>query len=167
MNNEEYSVLFVCTANRIRSVMAQALLNEQIRAEDVPGAWRIDSAGTWAMNGFPPMPKAVEVMAELGLDISDHRSQAVDQVPLSSYALILVMERGHQEALTLEFPEFADRIHLIGELTGGAYEVHDPVAGTLQDYRRTAETLRDILVNGFDRLRQLAAEGLGNIKLKD
>ena len=156
MSVDEFSVLFVCTANRIRSVMAEAFLREQVREQNVMAHWRIGSAGTWASAGMPPMPKAVDAMAELGIDISGHRSCSVDDAQIGSYALILVMERGHREALSVEFPEFADRVHLLSEMTGQAYEIGDPIAGPSSGYRHTAEMLEEIVKAGFERIRTLA-----------
>jgi protein-tyrosine phosphatase len=154
-----FSVLFVCTANRIRSVMAEALLREQVRDQNALEHWRIGSAGTWAIAGMPPMPKAVDAMAELGIDISGHRSCPVDDAQIGSYALILVMERGHKEALTVEFPEFADRVYLLSEMTGQAYEIGDPITGPTSGYRHTAEMLEEVVKAGFERIRTLAGNG--------
>ncbi|MGB9521787.1 MAG: low molecular weight phosphatase family protein, partial [Anaerolineales bacterium] len=46
------SVLFVCTANQCRSPLAQGLF--QLALNGQLSGWRIDSAGTWAVNGLPP-----------------------------------------------------------------------------------------------------------------
>ncbi len=59
----------VCTANRVRSPMAEALLKALVAAGS-GRAWRIESAGTWAVEGLPPMPRTEAVMAERGIDIS-------------------------------------------------------------------------------------------------
>ena len=57
-----------------------------------------------------------------------------------------------------QFPEMAGRVYLISEMAGMNDEVHDPVAGTLADYRRTADELQRILEAGMSRIRQLAAQ---------
>ena len=64
-------VLFLCTGNSCRSQMAEGLL----RAE-YGDKFEAFSAGTRpvAVN-----PRAIQVMAEAGLDISDHRSQALGE----------------------------------------------------------------------------------------
>ncbi len=148
----------VCTANRVRSPMAEALLRELVAADSSRGdAWRIESAGTWAVAGLPPMPRTEAVMAERGIDIGAHVSQPIEECAVESFNLVLVMEKGHREALIHEFPEIAGRVYLISEMAGMNDEVHDPVAGTTADYRRTADELHRILTTGMSRIRQLAA----------
>jgi arsenate reductase len=65
------SVLFICTHNSARSQMAEGLLN---------GLCGRDYAGFSA--GLEPSsvrPEAVAVLAELGLDISHHRSKGLEE----------------------------------------------------------------------------------------
>ncbi len=64
-------MLFVCTHNSARSQMAEGMLR----------AWNGDdfeafSAGTEVSK---VRPEAIQVMAELGIDISAHRSKSVDE----------------------------------------------------------------------------------------
>jgi arsenate reductase len=65
-------VLFVCTHNSARSQMAEGLLNHQHG-----GHYEAWSAGT-TPRGVHPM--AVEVMKEIGIDISHHTSKRVEEV---------------------------------------------------------------------------------------
>ena len=61
-------VLFVCTGNSARNQMAEALLPL------ISPEFEAASAGT---NPVGVNPMAVEVMRELGVDISHHRSKHV------------------------------------------------------------------------------------------
>ena len=90
------------------------------------------------------MPRTEAVMAERGIDISAHASQPIEECDMASFNLVLVMEKGHREAVVREFPEMAGRVYLISEMAGMNDEVHDPVAGTLADWR-TADELQRIL----------------------
>ncbi len=155
-SSAERSVLFVCTANRCRSPMAEALFRDLVQKQDGQTRWRVSSAGTWAVDGLPAMPLAEAVMEELGLDIKSHSAHIVDHELLSSFSLILVMERGHKEALQVEFSEIAKRIYLLTEMCGGHYDIYDPVSGTLRDYRATAAEIRQLIEQGWERIDALA-----------
>jgi arsenate reductase len=64
------TVLFVCKANRGRSVMSQALLERA-----AAGRHHAVSAGSEAVPGMPPHPVVVEAMRGIGIDISQHTAQ--------------------------------------------------------------------------------------------
>ena len=69
-------VLFLCTGNSCRSQMAQGLLQSLARSGAIDGDVIARSAGT-DPQGLNPL--AVEVMAELDIDISDHESEHLDR----------------------------------------------------------------------------------------
>jgi arsenate reductase len=66
------TVLFLCTGNSCRSQMAEGLVNQSLG-----DGWEAYSAGT-APAGYVH-PLAVEVMAELGIDISRQQSKSADR----------------------------------------------------------------------------------------
>jgi arsenate reductase len=66
------NVLFLCTGNSCRSQMAEGLVNYFL-----DGQWQAYSAGT-APAGYVH-PLAIQVMAELGLDLSSHRSKTAEE----------------------------------------------------------------------------------------
>jgi arsenate reductase len=70
MNKKQ--VLVLCTGNSCRSQMAEALINH-----DLGETWHAYSAGT-APSGYVH-PLAIEAMAELGIDLSGHRSKSTDE----------------------------------------------------------------------------------------
>ena len=66
-------VLFLCSHNSARSQMAQGFLRA------IGGdRFVVESAGTTAAYGVHPL--AVRTMAEVGIDLSSHRSKTVDEV---------------------------------------------------------------------------------------
>ena len=69
--HERTRVLFICTGNRARSQMAEGLLRH-LAADRFEAL----SAGT---NPGGLAPQTVEVMAEIGVDVSGQRSQHVDE----------------------------------------------------------------------------------------
>jgi protein-tyrosine-phosphatase len=148
------SVLIVCTANQCRSPMAMAILRS--KTGQLPGEWKIESAGTWAVEGAPANQKTQQVLAELGLDLSAHRSRMVTREMLAAFNLILVMEPGHKEALQIEFPEAANRTFLLSEMIGLSFTIMDPVGGEIEGYRATAREIDHILIEGLEKIDSLA-----------
>jgi arsenate reductase len=64
------TILFVCKANRGRSVMSAAFAE---RLGD--GRHRALSAGSDADPANAPHPEVIEAMRDVGIDVSDHRAQ--------------------------------------------------------------------------------------------
>jgi len=66
------SILFLCVANSARSQMAEGLARHLVDT-----AVRVQSAGSEPTS---VNPLAVEVMAEIGIDISEHHSKSVGSI---------------------------------------------------------------------------------------
>lgn len=75
------SVLFCCTMNSVRSPMAEGLLKALY-----PRKVFVDSVGVRKQEVDP---LAVEVMDEIGIDISKHKSKTFDDLEDSSFDLIV------------------------------------------------------------------------------
>ncbi|MCK4940051.1 MAG: arsenate reductase ArsC [Rhodospirillaceae bacterium] len=75
------AVLFSCTSNSIRSPMAEGIL-KHLHGGNI----YVDSVGVRSLevDGF-----AVEVMNELGIDISDHKAKTFDNLEDSSFDLVI------------------------------------------------------------------------------
>ena len=149
-------ILFVCTANRCRSPMAERLFKNILTSRgQPPEAWQVTSAGTWAVDGIPPDDKLIAAMAAFGIDIRDHRSRMLDAAMIADQDLVLVMEERHKEALRFEFPDQSDRVFLVSEMIDQYFEISDPFSGPIKFYQRTAGQLKEILTQGFERIVQI------------
>lgn len=150
------SVLVVCTANVCRSPMAEALLRARVESEGE--TWRIESAGTWALEGRPAANRTQQVLEERGIRLLNHLARTVTLEIMKEFNLILTMEQGHKEALKVEFPELAPRIYLISEMIGQRFDIKDPIQGPLSEFEDTALELERIIQQGFARIRILASQ---------
>ena len=79
-----------------RRMLAMSLECQDAELED--RGIEISSAGTGALAGYPPSAHAVEVMAERGIDISEHRSRPITVDALLASDYIWVMARHHLES---------------------------------------------------------------------
>jgi protein-tyrosine-phosphatase len=98
------------------------------------------------------------VLWKKGIDLTLHRSRSVTGELLEHFNLILTMERGHKEALRVEFPEIAQRIYLVSEMAGKSHDIQDPMGGSLADFQETADELNRLLTRGLDNIVRLAQE---------
>jgi len=150
------SVLFVCTANRCRSPMAEALFKQEVVRRGEAGQWQIQSAGTWTEAGVPATQFSQVVMERRQIDLTQHRSQPVDGELLRAADVILVMTHNHRESLQAEFPEIAERVYLLSQLIDRQFDIEDPYGGSLDDYEACADDIQKILTNGWARLVELS-----------
>lgn len=134
-------VLVVCTANMCRSPMAEALLDRVTPADVVVG-----SAGVLAEVGRPATPRAVEVMARRGLDISAHRSRPTSQELLAGSDLVVTMESAHLVQLVADDPGLLGRVFTLVELVDAIPRVRgaatlDSALDAVQEHRTTRSHL--------------------------
>lgn len=150
------AILFVCTANQCRSPMASALFREILAKRGIGADWRVESAGTWAVEGAPASEGSLAVMAARGIDLSGHRARGVTGELLASFDLVLTMERNHKEALKAEFAEAVGRIYMLSEMAELSHDVRDPIGGAFADYLETATEIERLLQRGFENIQRLA-----------
>jgi len=152
------TILLVCTANQCRSPMAEGLMRRKLEREGRAGEIRAASAGVDALDGCRATENSIQAMAARGIDISGHRSRATTDRILQDAALILTMERAHANVLQALFPAHAERVHLLAQMTGLESDVADPVGSPLEDYRRTAQEIENLIELGYHRMMQLIGE---------
>ena len=82
-------VLFVCVENSYRSQMAQALA--RLRALDV-----LDPMSAGSRPSGQVDPSAVEVMGEIGYDLSPHFSKSLTVIPARRYDYVITLGCGDE-----------------------------------------------------------------------
>ncbi|MGN6385378.1 MAG: low molecular weight protein arginine phosphatase, partial [Verrucomicrobiota bacterium] len=129
------TILFVCTGNVCRSPMAEGLLRHALKGR---GDYRIVSAGVGAIDGQPPSAHGVRALRELNIDISRLRSRMLTGELVQQADYIFGMTHGHVDAITLLYPQAADKTFVLREFdeTLDTYEkdIADPIGGSYEVY---------------------------------
>ena len=152
------NILFVCSANRFRSVLAaecfKSLLENQLKAD----GWVVGSAGIWVKEGEAPSKEALQWAANKHLNIESVRSREITTTLVNEADLIIVMADGQREAITLEFPQAKNKIALFSDITiGQTYDIPDPVMASGEDPQQIAEEIFSLVDAGFGRIVSRAA----------
>jgi protein-tyrosine phosphatase len=155
-----FIALVVCTGNTCRSPMGEGLLAQRIAERlGVPmGSLEekgvtVMSAGIAAMPGAPAADQAVEVMRQVGVDISNHQSQPITGRLAKFADVILTMTNGHRQALISHWPMLETRTKTIRR-DGG--DIGDPIGRPISVYSSTADQIDQQLsewVQEFDLSR--------------
>jgi protein-tyrosine-phosphatase len=150
------SLLFVCTANLYRSPLAAASFSRKLRSNGQAERWTVESAGTWATPGQHVPSDLLIAAKSMDIDLQAHVTRQVDEALLARFDLVLVMERGHREALRIEFPSFQGKIHLLSEVADGLeYDIADPVRSALVAGEFANQMCR-LIDRGYVNICQLA-----------
>jgi protein-tyrosine phosphatase len=132
--------------------MAEGLIRDRLEREGLQADVSVTSCGTWAEDGVSPTDHAVTVMSERNIDISALRSQEVTAEMVTRADLILVMTESHLIGVTTDFPDAIGKTRLVSSLAGGSYDIADPVGGSVEDYRSTADELERLLASGWSEV---------------
>jgi len=135
--------------------MAVALLRDMVRSHGHQDRLRVSSAGIWASEGQPATADAQRAMQEKGLDISGHRSHNLLLRDIRRADLLVALERSVAEAITIESPEAAPKVHTLGELADDPRDVEDPIGRPLEEYRYTVEVIQGMLQRAYGRIMSI------------
>lgn len=126
-------VVFLCTENANRSQMAEGFARHH--GDGVLEAWSAGSAASGRVN-----PKAVEAMAEKGIDLSTQRSQSTAELPEGPFDVVVTMGCGD------ECPWLAGR-------SREDWGLPDPKDLGPEGYREVRDTIEKKVLDLVERLR--------------
>ncbi|HTL71612.1 MAG TPA: low molecular weight protein arginine phosphatase [Candidatus Eisenbacteria bacterium] len=143
-------ILFVCTGNSCRSVMAEGIFRKLIGAK--AAEYSVSSAGISALDGFPATQETVDVMRGEGVDVSDHQSQRLRPEMVQLADRIFVMETIHRDWILRMAPGAAGKTFLLTEFASrdeleGSPDIPDPIRMSPNFYKNVLAVIRRCVEN--------------------
>jgi RpiB/LacA/LacB family sugar-phosphate isomerase len=145
--------------------MAEGLFREAVKGL---GEYRVLSAGVGAIDGQPPSAHAVRALKELNIDIGRQRSRMLtaDLVQRADY--IFGMTHGHVDAITLLYPQAADKIFVLREfdetLDSFEKDIADPIGGSYEVYLNVRDQIEQGIVSMLKFLEQIGTASAASAK---
>lgn len=124
-------VLFLCTHNSCRSQIAEALVNHYLGDR-----FEAYSAGTEKTR---VNPQAVQILAELGIDISHHRSKTLDEFADESFDHVITLCGSANEQCPLFFGG-VERVHIGFDDPSRSTGTNEEI---MQEFRRVRDEIKE------------------------
>ena len=128
-------VLFLCTGNAARSVMAGVALEQ--RRPDL----RVETAGTLTVDGMPISFRTRAALDDVGLPWPSHRSRQAGRAHFGTADLVVGLAPEHVEWVRREHPEVAHRTATLIRLTKELVPGPEPLADRIAAMRAAAVEL--------------------------
>jgi glycine hydroxymethyltransferase len=131
-------ILFVCTANMCRSVMAEALLKHFLSSRT--NAFVVGSAGVDVINNLKPDKTTQQLCLDHGLDVSSHRSRQLTKEMIDQSDVVLCLAQEHLQSILSAYPRFQTKVFLLKQFLRSLPvedpSVRDPIGRPLDHYER-------------------------------
>lgn len=147
--SEIKNIMFICTGNTCRSVMAEGLMKKMLRDRGM-NEIQVCSAGLRASTGEFSTDEAIKVMKEIyDVNILNHKSINVKNSNILEMDLILCATHAQLTTLEYIYPEVKHKIFTIKEYAYGTEitdrDIADPWGYPIPVYEKCAKEIYDAL----------------------
>ena len=121
----------------------------------------VASAGLFAYPGNPPDPEMVTYLEYLGMTGIEHGARQISNEDAQWADLILVMERSHADVMEAHWPEWKDKVVLLGRYLaedGRPLDIIDPYGLSPEYYRIVQEQIEKAVQRLIQDIEALKTE---------
>jgi low molecular weight protein-tyrosine phosphatase len=156
-SSDEFDVVVICSGNRFRSPLGEAVLRCQ--ADGLPV--RVRSFGTMDLPSGHALSEALELAPSYGLDLMSHRSRPLAGEDLSGADLVIGFEQIHVAMAVVGAKARRERTFLITELVAGLDETAPPQADGVVERARASVRHADQARKSARRIPQEIGDPIG------
>lgn len=148
-------IIFICTGNTCRSPMAHYYAQSVINKRFNPENYYIESAGINAYKGVGATKNAIDVMEQYNIDISNHRSNTLENSLIENADYIIGMTQLHKNILMQIYPNLKNKIFTLKEVacnTRDGYDIDDPWGYGIEVYSEIAKQIIENVDKFLERI---------------
>lgn len=140
-------ILFVCTGNLCRSVMAEGLFKNTLNKTGLN--FQVASAGTEALPGMAASDETIKLLNKKSIDVRSHRAKKLTREMILQADFIFVMEQIHRDLILEKIPAAKGKLFLLGDFYPHSSKMEqsmgipDPMGMSSTFYENVYEIIRN------------------------
>lgn len=140
-------VIFVCTENTCRSMMADAVYRTKAGERAIPSC----SRGLVVLFSEPPNPKVMIALSNHDMMETNYVSTQLEKDDITETTLVLTMTFS-EKVKVIEDYGWQDNVYTMAEFAGEGDDLIAPHGGTQEDYEECLETCIKLVDGVIDKL---------------